>query len=494
MSTAEERAWERERKRRLDEAGEAEAGRLNEEIQRRVGTLDQLLVWSLNHPVSVAFMAMKVPVPQFQPGALAVPLPPPNPETFKPRPLTRLTRLMPGAEERFAARWEQGRVAYDQACANWQWAEQQRQHQFARAKAEHEAATAMAQEQHRRVDELEAGFRTGRRAAIEQCLTTALQASQYPAGFPHAFTLIYRSRERELLVEYEFPRVRDIIPTDASFRYVKTRGFIESKARTATDTQRLYKAVLAQVTLRVLHELFAADLHGHVQRIAFNGVVDDIDPSTGRPTRPKLVSLRIDRETFLERDLSRVEPQRALKGLKANFSPAPTELEAIPPILAFDVNDPRFIEEEEILSGLDERTNLIDLTPYAFETVIRDLFQAMGFDTYQTRPSRDGGVDCVAHYTKSVIGGKYVIQAKRYIHRVPVEAVRDLAGALDHERASKGILVTTSDFTQAGYQFAQGKPIELINGSGLLDLFKEHTNMDLKIVMPSDPRNRGSGP
>ena len=39
----------------------------------------------------------------------------PDPETFKPKPLTRLTRLVPGAEERFAARWEQGRVAYDQA-------------------------------------------------------------------------------------------------------------------------------------------------------------------------------------------------------------------------------------------------------------------------------------------------------------------------------------------------------------------------------------------
>jgi restriction system protein len=176
--------------------------------------------------------------------------------------------------------------------------------------------------------------------------------------------------------------------------------------------------------------------------------------------------------------------QKALKGLKANFSPAPTELAAVPPILEFDVNDPRFIDEEEILSGLDERTNLIDLTPHAFETVIRDLFQAMGFDTYQTRPSRDGGVDCVAHYTKSVIGGKYIIQAKRYVHRVPVEAVRDLAGALDHERASKGILVTTSDFTPAGYEFARGKPIELISGSGLLALFKEHTNLDVRIVMP----------
>jgi restriction system protein len=486
MSTAEQRAWEREQKRRLEQAGEDEAARLNQELQQYVGTLEQLLGWSLAHPVTVDFAAMKVPAPQSQPGALAVPIPTPDPDSFRPKPLTRLAKLVPGAQERFAARWEQGRVAYEQAGADWQQAEQQRRDQLAKAKQEHAAAAAAAHEQHRRIDELEADFRTGRRAAVEQCLATALQASQYPRNFPHVFTLIYRSREQELLVEYDFPRVRDIIPTHASYRYVKTRGFIDTKARTAADTQRLYKTVLAQVTLRTLHELYTADRHGHVQGVAFNGVVDDIDPSTGRPTRPKLVSLRTDRETFLERDLARVDPLRALKGLKANFSSAPTELEAIPPILEFDVNDPRFIDEEEILSGLDERTNLIDLTPYAFETMIRDLFQAMGFDTYQTRPSRDGGVDCVAHYTKSVIGGKYIIQAKRYTHRVPVEAVRDLAGALDHERASKGILVTTSDFTPAGHQFAQGKPIELINGSGLLALLKEHTKLDAKIVMPAD--------
>jgi restriction system protein len=334
-------------------------------------------------------------------------------------------------------RWEQGRVAYEQAWHRWQQLEQQRQQELARAHEEYELATANSHEQHQRVMELEKDFQTGQRAAVEECLTTALLSSIYPTGFPNAFTLIYRRRERELLVEYEFPRVRDIIPAETSYRYVKIRNVIEPKARSAADTQRLYKSVLAQTTLRVLHELFAADQHQHVQRIAFNGVVDDIDPSTGRETRPKIVSLRTDRETFHRLDLSRVDPLRALKGLKANFSPAPTELEPIPPILEFDVNDPRFIDEEEILSGLDDRTNLLDLTPHAFETVIRDLFQAMGFDTYQTRPSRDGGVDCVAHYTKSVIGGKYIIQAKRYTHRVPVEAVRDLAGALDHERASE---------------------------------------------------------
>ena len=272
MSTAaEQRAWEREQRRLRDLAGEAEAARLDEEIQRHLKTLEQLLDWSLHHPARVNFQAMKVPVPQFRPGTLASPLPQPAPETFKPKPLSFLTRAVPGAEKRFGAKWEQGRVAYEQAYAQWQQAEQQRHEQLARARAEHQLAAAAAQVQHRRVDELEADFRTGRRAAVEQCLTTALQASQYPSGFPHAFTLIYRAREQELLVEYEFPRARDIVPEQASYRYVKSKELIEAKARTVTDSQRLYKSVLAQVTLRVLHELFTADPHDHVQRVAFNG-------------------------------------------------------------------------------------------------------------------------------------------------------------------------------------------------------------------------------
>jgi restriction system protein len=33
----------------------------------------------------------------------------------------------------------------------------------------------------------------------------------------------------------------------------------------------------------------------------------------------------------------------------------------------------------------------------------------MGLDTKQTRPSRDGGVDCVAYDTRAVLGGKVVM-------------------------------------------------------------------------------------
>ena len=78
------------------------------------------------------------------------------------------------------------------------------------------------------------------------------------------------------------------------------------------------------------------------------------------------------------------------------------------------------------------------------------------------------------------------IQAKRYKNTVGVSAVRDLFGTMQNEGATKGILVTTSGYGMASYEFANGKPLELIDGSNLLYLLHEHAEIDARIVMPED--------
>jgi restriction system protein len=67
-----------------------------------------------------------------------------------------------------------------------------------------------------------------------------------------------------------------------------------------------------------------------------------------------------------------------------------------------------------------------------------------------------------------------------------VSAIRDLFGTLQNEGASKGILVTTSGFGKAAFDFAAGKPMELLDGSNLLYLLAEHAGIEAKIVMPDD--------
>jgi Restriction endonuclease len=57
---------------------------------------------------------------------------------------------------------------------------------------------------------------------------------------------------------------------------------------------------------------------------------------------------------------------------------------------------------------------------------------------------------------------------------------------MQNEGASKGILVTTSGYGKAAFDFANNKPIELLSGSNLLFLLEQHAGITAKIVMPDD--------
>ena len=110
---------------------------------------------------------------------------------------------------------------------------------------------------------------------------------------------------------------------------------------------------------------------------------------------------------------------------------------------------------------------------------------------YQATPQDAFDFDAVSTPIIATInvGGsprKVVIQAKRYKNTVGVSAVRDLFGTLQNEGASKGILVTTSGYGQASFDFAQNKPIELIDGANLLYLLSEHAGIEAKIMPPDD--------
>jgi restriction system protein len=243
---------------------------------------------------------------------------------------------------------------------------------------------------------------------------------------------------------------------------------------------------VAQVAIRTVHELLESDKAGHIDVVVFNGVVDTIDPRTGQPIRPCLITVRTTRDTFTEINLKQIDPAACLKYLNAGISRSLTELVPVRPVLDFSMVDPRFIAETDTLGSLDDRPNLMELAPQQFESLIQNLFDKIGLDTRQTRPSRDGGVDCVAYNTDPILGGKVVIQAKRYKNTVGVSAVRDLFGTLQNEGASKGILVTTSGYGKASYDFAEGKPIELFDGANLLYLLETHADIKARIEPPED--------
>src|SRR5229473_83290 len=148
--------------------------------------------------------------------------------------------------------------------------------------------------------------------------------------------------------------------------------------------------------------------------------------------------------------------------------------------------DHRFIATTDVLSTLDTRPNLAELSPGEFEALITNLFSKMGRETRLTQASRDGGVDCVAWDMRPVVVGKVIVQDKRYKNTVGVSAVRDLYGTVLNEGAAKGILVTTSGYGTASFQFASNKPLQLISGGELLYLLDQHTGVKARIEFPDD--------
>jgi restriction system protein len=100
----------------------------------------------------------------------------------------------------------------------------------------------------------------------------------------------------------------------------------------------------------------------------------------------------------------------------------------------------------------------------------------MGFSAEMTKASGDGGVDIEASLDRAIVGGRYLFQCKRFAPDTLVGSptVREFYGALVADRkAVKGILITTSRFTPQAREFAEGLPIELIDGDQLARLLSE---------------------
>jgi restriction system protein len=462
---------------------------LNRELLRRSEVFEELLSATLDVDDAIDFDTLKEPMqlPTWEPTALDTPQVEPVEAAFLPGPQTGLGSLF--GRGKHDQKVEAGRRAFQIAMAEYARQEAKRLTALARAQDEFRShvreAEARLQHQHAEVDEFRAAFEAGEAAAVVDYFELVLQASQYPPDFAKSFRLAYVPESRQLVVEYELPSLA-VVPSVKTYRYVKATDQVTESARPAVQIRNQYASVVAQVTLRTLHELFESDGGRNLNVVVFNGVLHTVDPGSGKAIKPCLVTVRCTREAFGDLDLAHVEPLACLKYLSAGVSKSAAELVPVRPVLEFDMVDPRFVAESDALGILDERDNLMELSPTDFEVLIQNLFTKMGLEAKQTRASRDGGVDCVAYDPRPIFGGKVVIQAKRYKNTVGVSAVRDLFGTLQNEGASKGILVTTSGYGQASFDFAKNKPIELIDGANLLYLLKAHTGMDAKIIPLDD--------
>lgn len=490
-------ADEKENKRLHVESQMEDAQSQNRELEEQVQALGKILTDGIRHNPVLDFAKLRTK-PTYKPldlGNFSLIEDPPRWDDYAPAKPNGMSNLLPWVKKKHAKEESLARQRFEAEAQARMSRNAMRQAEVKKRHDAHERVVEQAKreadEHNQQVEQLEAAFRAADPNAIASYFATVLESSPYPDGFPLATNAEYQAESKQLIVAYDLPEYDEIVPAVKSVRYEKKSDSIKESPRHESQRRTIYADAVAQTTLRSLHEIFASDTAGYVETVVFNGYVDSIDRGNGKPIRPCIITVRTTREIFHDMDLANVEPLACLKSLNASVSKSAAELAPVRPVLELNMTDPRFVQEGDVLATLDQRPNLMDLTPGEFESLITNLFTTMGLESRQTQASRDGGVDCVAFDPRPIFGGKVVIQAKRYKNTVGVSAVRDLFGTMQNEGASKGILVATSGYGKAAFEFANGKPIELLAGSNLLYLLKEHANIDAKIVMPEDWRDIG---
>lgn len=343
--------------------------------------------------------------------------------------------------------------------------------------AERSAHQETDAERQRSIDALRARFEAKDSDAVEEYCDMVLAASSYPESFPKEWEFEFNGDTGILIVNYVLPAPDDL-PSLTDVKYVQADDSFAEKHLTDAQRAKLYDEVLYQVTLRSIHELFEADQPGALTAVAFNGVVTAIDRGSGNAVTNCVLSVQASRAPFLAINLAQVDPKACFRSLKGVGSSSLHSVTAVPPVLTMRRDDGRFISERDVAHMLSAGYNLATMAWEDFEHLIREVFakefSAGGGEVRVTQASRDGGVDAVAFDPDPIRGGKLVIQAKRYANTVGVSAVRDLYGTMMNEGATKGILVTTSDYGPDAYEFAKGKPLALLNGGNLLHLLEKH--------------------
>ncbi|WP_203622363.1 restriction endonuclease, partial [Streptomyces sp. SID8499] len=461
------RARERRAAQTYREYRQAEAQRRTEELDAQVAALQGLLAAGCRAP---AFRAASLMRPEdiepFAPGPLAQPVPMPDVQHYQAQSgWTANRRAQAQAEAR--ARFERDRQAA-------QAAEAERQRRLAAYQRQYQqwadARLAELRRHNAGVVRLTEGVRSGDPDSVVEYFSAALYASTaWPEDFPRQVTVAYDPAARQLVLDWELPPY-GVVPETKSVRYVSGTDQDKETARPVSQRRALYREVLAQCMLLVLHELFAADEPGALESVTLNGFVDGHDPTTGRPGHIHLATVMAERAAFRDLHLAQVDAGSCLAdALRGQLSACPDQLTPVRP-----GRRPEEVGDRVVTHGGDEDPDLYEMDPLAFENLVADLFRAMGMQAVTTRRSGDGGVDVDALDPTPIRGGKIVVQVKRYRNTVPPTAVRDLYGTVQDTGANKGVLVTTSKFGPGSHTFAGGKPLELISGTELVDLLHRH--------------------
>ncbi len=114
--------------------------------------------------------------------------------------------------------------------------------------------------------------------------------------------------------------------------------------------------------------------------------------------------------------------------------------------------------------------NLLLLSPSDFQDAVIHMYSELGYEV--THPLHINNKGKNAILIKD--GKKYLVECKRWdlAKKVGRPDLMKFFAAIKEERAEKGFLITTGQFTSTAYEYASKNQIELVDGYKLVDLMK----------------------
>ena len=104
---------------------------------------------------------------------------------------------------------------------------------------------------------------------------------------------------------------------------------------------------------------------------------------------------------------------------------------------------------------------LHSLSPYDFERVVARMFEKKGFTVKITPQTRDGGKD-IFIAKNDLCSFLFYVECKKYspdLH-VGIDVIQRLYGVISAEKATGGIIATTSYFTKPAKDYIQEHQLE----------------------------------
>ncbi len=245
-----------------------------------------------------------------------------------------------GKKKKLAAAQIKAQQAFEEQKAKWDADVQAAQSKYdaeilAHTKSEEQRTTKLAAEKERfrveldehnqTIDKFISDLSYGDAEAVKEYIAMVVENSNYPDHFPVTHEFSFDPALAELRMQVALPSPSKF-PAVKAYKYVKSSDEIRETPLSKTELKNRYFSTIYQVSVRSIHEVFEADRRGLIKTISLEVGTKDSDPATGKKGFLPFVGVSAEKNSFMEFDLSNVQPLATLKHLGAAITKDPINL------------------------------------------------------------------------------------------------------------------------------------------------------------------------